>query len=145
MGIGKDGGQMSFKGCDEVLPPQMFLSMVDDGDTAVVVFVGEPVPREETFKKATRYRYYFPVVSKEGLQAWGVGSKTYRILRDDWPTYLRKPFRITRHGAAGSTDTKYELEPSKGTAGINKMAGTLAKKDIDPFIQKVQEFGEAAE
>ncbi|GAG82457.1 unnamed protein product [marine sediment metagenome] len=142
VGIGKDGDRVSFKGCDDVLPPQMFLSLKDDGDMAMVVFVGEPVPREEQFRKVTRYRYYFPVVTKEGLQVWGVGSRTYRVLRDGWSDYLKKGFTVTRHGAAGSTDTSYELESDNIPVGIGRMVADYAKKDIDKFVHDIQVFGE---
>lgn len=136
---------MSFKGCDEVLPPQMFVALSDDNDIAVMVFVGEPIPREETFKQQTRHRYYFPVVTKEGMQVWGVGSKTYRTLRDDWDTYLQKCFTVTRHGASGSTSTTYTLDAAKAPAAVTKVVNQMDIRKVDAFLKEIQAFGSDGE
>jgi len=135
---------MGFKDCDKVLPPSTFVSLSEDGDTIQLVFMAEPIPREEQYRGKTRYRYYFPVVTKNGLQVWGVGSKLYRTLRDQWDQYDRKCFVVTRRGASGSRDTVYDFSPKKIPSVLVVQKRKYTDKDVDKFLVAVQTFGETA-
>lgn len=133
---------MGFKDCEKVLPVSTFVSLPDDNDMAEMMFVGEPIPREEQYRSQTRYRYYFPVITKDGLQVWGVGAKIYRHLRDSWQRFLRKAFTVTRHGTAGSQGTTYDFASIKTPAVISKHLRTEDDKTIAAFLDAVKKFGE---
>lgn len=136
---------MGFADCNKVLPPTTFVSLPNDGDSLDLVFVGEPIPREEQYRGQARHRYYFPVVSKDGLQVWGIGSKLYRKLRDDWTAYYRKFFKVIRRGASGSQATVYEFVSIKPPASLTKAIPKHTDKDIKKFLAAVQTFGETGD
>jgi len=133
---------MPFKDCDEVMAGTTFFALENDGDTATVIFVGEPIPREEEFHGKPRHRAYFPIVTKDGLRAWGLGGKLYRRLRDAWDDYLNRCHLITRMGAKGSTETTYGFKKATPTALLKKYIADTSAKDIKEFLAEVQAFGE---
>jgi hypothetical protein len=134
---------MSFKECDGLMPAGMFFALADDGKSAAVVFMGEPIPREEDFKGQAHCRAYFPVLTKDGLKIWGVGSRTYRLLRDGWQDYTNKGFTITRHGAKGSTSTTYGLTPAKVSASMARAVEAVTAKEIKDLLDLVRTFGDS--
>ena len=101
---------MSFEQCDKEVGVGMFTSLADDGDTMDMIFLAEPVPREESYMGATRKRAYFPVLTSQGLQVWGVGAKTYRYLREAWVSVHNRQTTVTRVGKKGSTETRYTFK-----------------------------------
>ena len=136
---------MAFKECDEVMAGTTFVSLANDGDTAHLLFVGEPIPREEEFRGRTRHRAYFPVVTKDGLQVWGVGSKLYRRLRDAWRDYHKVCYKVTRVGESGSTATTYGLKKVVMPPVVKAKAKEVTPKVVKAFMVEVQAFGEGDE
>lgn len=109
----KAGAIMGFTECDDAMGSGMFFSLPDDGDTATLKLMGEPEPREGSFKNKPRTQYVFPVVSEDGLQLWTVGARLYRRLRDGYKKYKAGALKVTRHGKKDSQQTTYDLQPCK--------------------------------
>lgn len=133
---------MGFGECDEVMAGNTFFALENDGDTATVVFVGEPIPREEEYMGKPRHRAYFPIVTKDGLRAWGLGGKLYRRLRDAWGDYFKKCHLITRMGAKGSTETTYGFKAVAVPKGVKAQMPEATPKLVKAFLAEVQTFGE---
>lgn len=136
---------MAFKDCDEVMASTTFFSLANDGDTAHLLFVGEPIPREEEYRGKPRHRAYFPVVTKDGLKVWGLGSKLYRRLRDAWVDYFNVCYLVTRMGESGSTATTYGLKQVATPKAVKAKAKEVTPKAIKAFLAEVQAFGEGEE
>ena len=135
---------MAFNECDEVMAGNTFFALENDGDTATVVFVGEPIPREEEYRGKPRHRAYFPIVTKDGLRAWGLGGKLYRRLRDSWGDYLKKCHLITRMGEKGDTGTTYGFKAVAVPKGVKPHLAEATPKFVKAFLAEVQTFGEDA-
>jgi len=90
-----------------------FLSLKTDGEKVDGIFVGEPFTRVEKGKQqGEQRRAYFPILTRIGLQAWGVGKKVTKTIGDLWPDSENVVFTITRHGEPNNTETTYTIEKS---------------------------------
>ncbi len=131
---------MSFNECDKVIGGSLFVSLVDDGDQLVVIFVGEPMPREELYCGKKRSRAYFPVMAEDGLHVFGANAKTYRYLRDNWKSIANRSMVIIRNGVKGSSKTTYEIKAKKLSPAEMKRWDKVTPKEVKALMADLVEF-----
>jgi hypothetical protein len=107
----------------------LFISLKNDGDSAVVAFVGEPEASEVAYEsgKVVAYdpsRHERPS-TRVKIRCWDPESGRVKIWECSLTAFkgvlqVRKKygqtkwlFEIKRHGAAGSTDTRYTVLPER--------------------------------
>ena len=131
---------MAFKDCDDHVSGAMFVSLSNDKDKEVMTFVGEPIPRQEKYMGKPRYRFYFPVVTYSGLQVWGVGSRDYVQIRDNWQAFRNKTYLVTRKGKSGDPKTTYSKVATKQTKALAAAVKAVKPADVQALLQQVAEF-----
>ncbi len=107
-----------------------FLRLADDGDKAVVVFLGDPKKREIAYidggivpaadapkgaKTSMKIEMNVAHITETGMEVkiYSMGIKTYSLLKNIRNKYGLDAwsFEITRSGKAKSTDTSYSILP----------------------------------
>lgn len=136
---------MSFAKCKEVIGAAMFVKFVENEESQVMAFVGEPIPRDEVYLGKKRTRAYFPVLTYDGLQVWGVPTKVYRELEAHWDKYDHKWVDVTRHGEKGSRDTKYDLKIFKPNAKLTKAIAEITPKMVQEILANLDDFTPTAD
>ena len=106
---------MSFEETDKVLGAGFF-RLKDDGDSGVVILLGEPMPRVNRFQGKKRTQACFPVLTEAGVQVWSMGPQLYTRIKKRWKSLLGKTITVTRIGEKGDMATKYDLKPSTPNA-----------------------------
>lgn len=125
---------MAFKDSDKAMGAGVFFRLVDDGDSGVVAFVGEPVPRRGEFRGTPRTQFVFPVVTKDGLQVITVGTRMYVEIRDNWKAYSKAACRIRRVGHKNDQDTKYPIKPCAVPAALKAKIKVVTDADKKQII-----------
>ena len=130
---------MSFNDCDGAMTG-LFFSLENDGDKATVVFLGEPIPKQGTYKGKPRTQHCFAVATEEGTLVWTVGNKLYRRLRDGWKTFTAKAVCIIRHGEKDDPSTKYELTPTAIPTALRKALPNCTLDVINDMLDSAKNF-----
>lgn len=130
---------MSFEQCDSVMDKFFFLQLKNDKDSADVVFLEEPRPRETRgFRNGTRTVACFPVATTEGLKVLTRGYQDKNRLKEAWEDLQGKVVRITRHGQPGDPNTTYEYRPRKMTKEFKAILDGITQDDIEEMFTSIK-------
>lgn len=119
---------MGFKESDEAMGAGLFFGLSQDKESATIIFLQEPIPRDSEFRGQARTQYCFPIFGPEGPQVWTTGAGTYIDIRDNWEAYRKGAVRVTRHGKANDKRTRYAID---AVARPKRLAAALAEADAE--------------
>lgn len=109
----------------------LFLRLADDGDKALVVFMGEPQPQEVVWtgdghepydadkhgkdkKPSLRIKINVFNTTEKQMQIWDMNSATFKSLLQLRAKYgLGKVYEVTRNGKKGDPKTTYMILPEQ--------------------------------
>lgn len=130
---------MTWDDSDRARAEADFLRLPEDGNTATVVFVGEPkVVKRAGMRGGEVIRFYLPVLYHKGLKTWDVSGKTLDVIKALPNRGLGERYVITRHGAKGSSATAYALEVKPLSEDEQKhftASGYMRAPDVPPAGQ----------
>lgn len=103
-----------------------FLS--SDGATIVFVVAAEPVLLTGVYKGKPQERIGCPVVTDEGFFLFVTGKRTFRKIAQFEDKFATHALLVTRHGAEGDMDSKYEVTLVDDIAKIQTLDKIRAKE-----------------
>lgn len=110
-----------------------FLS--SDGEVIIFVVVDEPVLLKGKFKGNDQERIGCPVVTDEGFVLFVTGKRTARKLSKFEERFKNSALMVTRHGAEGDINAKYDVTVLDDKAKFEQLSA-LAKKEYKPALLK---------
>jgi hypothetical protein len=125
---------MSFDDCDRDFGSGMWVRLREDGESIVLVLVGEPVMRISEYRGRERRQAVFPVVVSEGLRVLSVGVTLYQHVKANWEKLIGKPHKLTRFGAAGDLGTTYTLTAVRGQQRLMRLAGEVTSAEVEEIL-----------
>lgn len=102
--------------------------LTEDGEVLNFVVAGDPVLVEGKYQKQPTARVGIPIFSLDGFSLLVIGKRVVRRLNKYRDKFKEYAFRVIRHGEAGSSDTRYELN-------------VISEQDIVARLFKVAEAG----
>lgn len=130
---------MSFEQCNDKMDKFFFLQLKNDKDSADVVFLEEPRPRETPgYGSGTRFVACFPLATPEGLKVFTRGYEDKNRLFEMWDDIQGKIVRITRHGKPGDPKTAYEYKPRKITKEFQAIVDSIEQEDIENMYESIR-------
>lgn len=136
---------MSFKECNELFGPGLFLQLQNDQDSVPIILVEEPRSRETVYQGKPRKQAMFPVATVEGLKLWTVGSRLFHKIEKSWKDFVKKPIRVTRHGAKGDTGTVYIIEKIPAIPELTAVVRKSKPMDIEKLFVQLDEYAAQGE
>lgn len=128
---------MSFAECKKVMGGGTFLPSLNDGESVVFCFLGEPFPLTQSGQYGERTRSVFPVLSTEGVRALAVGSRLFTQIADAWKQLSKGAVKMTRDGEKGDVKTTYKLSPIARPAAMTRLLKKVDKKQLAEFKKRV--------
>lgn len=129
---------MAFEDCDGAMDKRYFLQLKEDKDSADVVFLQEPRPRETRgFTKGSRTVACFPIATVDGVGVWTRGYEDKNRLKAMWSDLQDKQVRVVRHGKPGDKKTTYEITPKKMTKQFRAIVDSITDEDIEEMFNDI--------
>jgi hypothetical protein len=113
-----------------------YLSLAEDGQSVIAMFLAEPEYREDVFRGNIVPRAIFPLMLADGgLYVWPVSKRTMLKIKGNWARLQDRPCEITRHGAKNDTDTYYEIRMLDPDPELSEMASGIEDGEITEALQ----------
>ena len=86
-----------------------YFGLDDDGDSAAIVFLAEPVAQVDNYNGKERTRALFPIFTQDGLKVWAVGRKLTKTIKSNWDKLNGQTVTVLRVGRSGDPNTVYSF------------------------------------
>lgn len=102
----------------------------DEGESVVLLFTGEPFLLRGKFKGSPVVRAGFPVIGLQGAGLFIANKSVYAQVKNYRDKLDKQALKVTRHGAAGSTDTSYLVAIANDEEAVALSEFEVVKEEV---------------